>query len=637
MELRKYIIFLFLLVFFISNSFAQNENYPKCNKLGSITMMQNVILNPDFEKYDVTNYKIYLDIDPDSRFVEGIATIQFVATENNFQVLSLNLNGLQIDSIVQRTDILTFNRQQNEVIIVLPHPMLSGALDSLIIYYQGNPNRGMYFRDGKYNNRVVYSHNEPFDAQYWIPCKDDPSDKAFMDMFVTVPQNYIAASNGILIDSLTVGQDKTRFHWKETYPISTYLISVTISTFEIVDDIFTWDLIEMPVQYFIYPEDYSRGESAITNTIEMLNFFSEYIGSYPFILEKYAMVEAPFQEAGAMENQTISLMDEPIIDNESVIAHELAHQWWGDAVTLSSFKDIWLNEGFATYFDALFVEYKYGEEAFQQRMISSGSNASSGGSIAYPIYEPPDRYLFGNAVYHKGAWVLHMLRNELGKDVFQTIIQTYYNDYIYGNVSTAEFIVLCENISGKSLTKFFDQWVYSAGIPNIYATWEQDNSNFKIKLEQLQSETLYDLNLELKILGLSSDSTFTVNFNSKIQEINIPYFETITQLVIDPETKILNINNGPIYSIPTTTELIDLFPNPFNNYLNIYYKVDKPQNVKIELWNVLGEKLLTLFNGNKKIGTHNFPFQAKDMASGTYFCVLKSDSGFDVKKVIYMK
>ena len=618
-------------------SLSQSNINSMC-KNGSIHMFNlNTNMNPDFEKYDVRKYKINLILNPDTRLINGKVIIEFEVIENNFQNLILNLNGLQIDSILQGNNNLNFARQQNEVNITLNHSMQTGIIDSISIFYQGIPNRGMYFRNGRYSNRVVYTHNEPFDAQYWIPCKDDPSDKALMDIWITVPQNFIAAGNGILINSLPVGQDEMRYHWRETYPISTYLISVTASDYDIVNDVFAWNLIEMPVQYFIYPEDFNRGEAAITNTIEMLSFFSDYIGLYPFFTEKYAMVEAPFQEAGAMENQTLTLMDELIIDNESVIAHELAHQWWGDAVTLESFADIWLNEGFATYFDALFVEHKYGEESFNQRMTSSSSNASSDGSIVYPIYNPPMEYLFGTAVYHKGAWVLHMLRNELGKDVFKNIIRTYYNDYAYSNASTSEFMNLCENISGRSLSKFFDQWVYAAGMPNIFASWNQDNNIVNIQLDQLQTETVYELNLDLKLISLTGDTTFTVDLISKNLELSIPYFEPITQLIVDPETKILNVNNSPVYSIPVSSELIRLYPNPFNSELNIFYRVDKIQNVKIELWDILGKKVLTIMDEKKRIGTHSMSFKANGLASGMYFCVLKSESNIDKRKVILIK
>jgi len=313
----------------------------------------------------------------------------------------------------------------------------------------------MYFRIGKFSNQVIYTHNEPYDAQYWLPCKDDPSDKALLDLWIKVPQNLQVVSNGTLIETESTIPGKLQYYWKESYPISTYLISIAASNYDIISIPFIWNLIELPVEYYIYPEEVSRGESAIVNTIEMLDFFSSYIGTYPFILEKYGMVEVPFQEAAAMENQTITTMDEPIIDNESVIAHELAHQWWGDAVTPASFNDIWLNGGFATCLDALFVEHKYGQADFQARMISSSSQVSSDGSVDYAIYSPPMQFLFGSAVYHKGAWVLHMLRNELGLDAFKSIIRNYYTNFLYKNVSTYDFISICENISGRSLNKFF--------------------------------------------------------------------------------------------------------------------------------------------------------------------------------------
>jgi aminopeptidase N len=616
---------------------AQNYKLQNIKHYSNYPLLINNKLNPDFEKYDVKKYEIKLDINPDLKVIKGNVKIQFEVQENNFSILTLNLNGLQIDSIVQINKKLIFNRNRNEINITLNQPLQSEKLDSICVYYHGSPIKGMYFRNSKYNNMVIYTHNEPFDAQYWIPCKDDPSDKSLLDMWITVPQNLKAVSNGILNETSYMGQGKIRYYWQETYPISTYLISVAASDYEIVSNVFNWNQFALPLEYYIYPEDFGRGESAITNTIEMLDFFSDYIGIYPFILEKYAMVEVPFQEAGAMENQTISTMDEPVIDNESVIAHELAHQWWGDAVTPSSFTDIWLNEGFATYFDALFVEHKYGEKAFQERMIASGSNVSNDGSIDYAIYNPPMEYLFGSAVYNKGAWVLHMIRKKLGKEVFKTIIRNYYNNYLYNNVSTTDFIIVCENVSGLSLQKFFDQWVFSSGIPNLFASWRQDKNIVHIKLEQLQDEMVFEFDLEINLKGLTGDTTFTVNVSTKEEQFSIPYPEPITHLRIDPDRKVLNINNGPVYIIPNKTELIQLFPNPFNTELNIFFRVDKVQNIKIELWDIMGKKVKTLQNEKKQIGTYKLNLQVKDLASGTYICVLKSGTGIDKQKIILIK
>ncbi len=630
------IVLIFILMISIA-SFSQSNVYPLCKNRSGHDLILNSKMNPDFENYDVRNYNINLSLNPDTGFINGKVTIIFEVTKNNIQNIIINLNGLQIDSVIQRNNNLNFTRQQNEVNISLNQYMQTGNIDSFSVFYQGVPIKGMYFRNGRYNNRVIYTHNEPFDAQYWIPCKDDPADKSLIDIRVTVPQKFTAASNGSIIETTQVGLNEMCYHWREIYPISTYLIFVTAAEFDVVNDIFNWNYIEMPVQYYIYPEDLSRGESALTNTIEMLDFFSDYIGIYPFILEKYAMVEAPFQEAGAMENQTISLMDEPIIDNESVIAHELAHQWWGDAVTLTSFDNIWLNEGFATYFDALFVEHKYGEEAFRQRMVSSGSNAGNDGSVVYPIFNPPIKYLFGSAVYHKGAWVLHMLRNELGKDVFKSIVRAYYNNFSYGNATTEDFRIQCENVSGKSLITFFNQWVYSGGIPNIFASWNQNKKIVNIQLDQLQLETVYELNLDIKLIGVTRDTTFSVDLNSKNQDFTIAYFEPITQLIVDPDKKILNIDNSPVYSIPISSELIRLYPNPFNSELNIFYRVDRFQNVKIELWDILSKKVYTIMDEKKRIGTHSISYQANEIASGMYFCVLRSESNIDKRKVIFIK
>ncbi|MCK5032781.1 MAG: T9SS type A sorting domain-containing protein, partial [Calditrichia bacterium] len=269
--------------------------------------------------------------------------------------------------------------------------------------------------------------------------------------------------------------------------------------------------------------------------------------------------------------------------------------------------------------------------------ISSSSQVSSNGSVDYAIYNPPMQFLFGSAVYHKGAWVLHMLRNELGKDVFKTIIRNYYNNFIYKNVSTNDFIDICENVSGRSLHKYFDQWVFSPGIPNLFASWTQKNNNAIIRIDQMQNETIYELNLDLKLIGLTRDTTFSITIFSQNEEYVIPFSDQISQLILDPENKVLNINNGPVYLIPNRTELIQLFPNPFNSELNIFYRVKKLQNIRIELWDILGKKIKTLQNGKKQIGTHKLTWKAENLASGTYICVLKSESNIDKRKVVLIK
>lgn len=634
-------ILLFIIILFVTGiieqSTAQNEQPYIYKHSKNTSQFNSNIVSKEFEKYDVNKYRLNLAIDPDLRYINSDVKIVFTASENNLSDILLNFKGMQIDSILYMNTKLNFNRQQNELSIALNNPLQFGEKDSIAIFYQGIPLKGMYFRNSKYNRRVAYTHNEPFDAQYWFPCKDDPSDKALLDVFVTVPNNLTVVSNGSLMETNIIGQGHLQYFWKELYPISTYLISIIAAELNIISNSFSWNALQMPVEYYIYPEDQSRGESAIAVTIEMLDFFSNLIGEYPFFQEKYGMVEVPFSEAAAMENQTITTMDEPIIDNESVIAHELAHQWWGDAVTPTTFSDIWLNEGFATFFDALFVEYKFGDQEFQNRMISSKSQTSNDGSVDYAIYNPPMQYLFGSAVYHKGAWVLYMLRNKVGKSNFERIIRNYFNMYIYKNVTTSDFIDICENVSGHSLYKFFDQWVFTSGIPNLFASWTQQSGIVDIQFQQLQNETVYEFDIDLRLISADKDTTFTVSISDKYTDLVIPYSVPISQLIIDPDNKILNVNNGPVYIIPDKTELIQLYPNPFNNKLNIFYRVNKYQNIKIEIWNILGKKIITLFDQKKKIGTHQFTWRPNNLATGTYICILKSESTIDVKKVLLIK
>ena len=196
---------------------------------------------------------------------------------------------------------------------------------------------------------------------------------------------------------------------------------------------------------------------------------------------------------------------------------------------------------------------------------------------------------------------------------------------------------MCETISGQSLTKFFDQWVFNAGIPNIFATWNQQNNNVNITLDQLQTQTIYEFDLEIMLDGVTKDTLFTINLSQKYENVTIPFSEPVTQLIIDPETKVLNVNNGPVYSLPSISRLLKLYPNPFNNELKIFYNVEKFQQIKIELWNIRGEKIKTLLDTEKTIGTHQLIFRADEIASGTYICVLRSESNIDTHKVLLIK
>jgi aminopeptidase N len=616
----------------VINSSAQNFKTFKNNHFHRSYLTNQA----DISKIDVLHYDVNIRIKPDEKEIIGNVTITFKVLTDLKNELVFDFIGLETDSVLMTDTNQLFEQENERLKIILTSQIATGDTGSLSIFYQGRPSRGIYFRNNFFGSLVIYSHNEPYDARYWIPCKDIPSDKALLDMFITLPDNYQVLSNGSLVNEGLINSGLKLFHWQEKSPIATYLISIAAAPYERVETTFIDNIYTMPLQYFAYPEHEFRAIQSLELTREMLLFYNEYIGIYPFITEKYAMSEVPFREAAAMENQTCTTMGDFVMDDENIIAHELAHQWWGNALTPASFVDIWLNEGFATYFDALFIEHKYGKESFQQLMSENSSLIYQDGSLEHSIYDPPPAFLFGRAVYYKGAWVLHMLRLKVGDEIFQRIMQTYFNQYIFSNVSTVDFIQVCESISGMNLQKFFDQWVFNAGVPNIFVEWQQTNDQIEVVLEQ-QQQYLYDLNIELKLKGESLDTVLTIPLNISQKKISVLFRDQLLSVEIDPNHKLLNRNNGPVFFLPDEPKLVNIFPNPFNDEVSILYQIDYLQKIEIEIWNVLGQMVLRLFEGNQTPGLHRYIWQNPGLSSGTYFCLLKTKHNTDVKKILLLK
>jgi aminopeptidase N len=268
-----------------------------------------------------------------------------------------------------------------------------------------------------------------------------------------------------------------------------------------------------------------------------------------------------------MENQTATTMGDFVMDHEGTIAHELAHQWWGDALTPQTFADIWLNEGFASYFDALFTEYRYGKEAYKVQMNLFKSRMNTDGSLAYPILDPPEPYLFGNAVYMKGAWILHMLRSETGDSAFKQICRSYFQTYNYKNVTSADLIRITEEITNESYDKFFEQWLNYGGLPVLIGDWSQEKDKVTFGIEQFQQEPLYQFNLDVRIEGTINDTLITVPLTQKYSSRTVKFNDTVIRLVLDPDQKILNNNNSPLFYIPDDSHLLQIYPNPFMGHV----------------------------------------------------------------------
>jgi hypothetical protein len=284
----------------------------------------------------------------------------------------------------------------------------------------------------------------------------------------------------------------------------------------------------------------------------------------------------------------------------------------------------------------LYTEYSAGTYAFLQRLNDYKTLIFQDGSLAYPVYNPPDQYLFGRSVYYKGAWILHMLRCELGDELFKTVCRNYFRQYKYENVTTADFIQVCEATSGNSWQTFFDQWLNYGGLPELYLSWQQQQNKVVIILQQMQPGLVYDLNLEIFIQGFSKDSLVSVSCRNAYSEYQVFFEDQAQAVTLDPAKKVLQTNNTPSYYQTLTTALLAIYPNPVKNQVSILYRTEKRQRLRLEIWNILGQRVLILMDEKQLSGIQRFVWNGINLAAGTYFCVLRGEDQVRVKKIVVL-
>ena len=384
----------------------------------------------------------------------------------------------------------------------------------------------------------VWTLSEPYGARDWWPCKDDPSDKAdSMDIIISLPDDQIPVSNGLLINEVEIGDGKKKYHWKEKYPISTYLVSITTYPYRFWSDNYISPQNDtMPIDFYVYPNHYDMTYNNYLKTKEMITIFSEKFGEYPFINEKYGHVE--FNRAGGMEHQTISSMGG---HSEWLIAHELAHQWWGNLVTCASFNHIWLNEGFARFGEALWQEEKYGVGAYRDFW---SAHAYYGPGTVYVENPTSTSEIFnGNLSYNKAGWVLHMLRGILGDSIFFDVLKSYAtNDSLaYNAVTTEKFQNVSEYISGLELDYFFDQWIYGEGYPKYSIDWEiNKNSELIVNIQQVQKTQYFKMPINLQLLLPDGITEIRIDNSQAFETYNLGIIGSSTfNLILDPDEWIL--------------------------------------------------------------------------------------------------
>lgn len=442
--------------------------------------------------YDVQHYTIELDIDVERNNVEGTTTIELIALQD-LSAFNLDFSPLTIESVTidgQPAD-YTYTRSDRltgELTITPDTPLTADTAFEVEISYSGRPGTSvrnilnMGFSTGwRHTPNGIFAASEPGGSSSWYPVNDHPSDKATYTFRLTVPSGYTAVANGVL-EEMTSSDDGDSFVWEMRQPMASYLATIGIGDFVRQEDVSPDGI---PIRNYFPSDEVRRATRAFANQGKMIDLFTDLFGDYPF--EEYGVLVVDVPLGFALETQSISLFGISAVAGgigaDNVVAHELAHQWFGNMVSPARWQDIWLNEGFATYASWLWAEHNFGEDGIEN-IVTDTYNFLSGNDMlengispnrvrrtlsAFAIPgDPGESRLFDSAgVYYRGALVLHALRLEVGDEAFFEMLRTYLERYAYGNAMVEDFIAVAEEVSGQSLDEFFQGWLYDPFLPDI--------------------------------------------------------------------------------------------------------------------------------------------------------------------------
>jgi aminopeptidase N len=598
--------------------------------------------------FDVTYYRLELNIFTQPNYLKGKVTIIGICRKDSTRLLTLDLvDQMHVDSAIVDGRNSLFSQNRSSFNITLARSYTFADTLSIDVFYKGAPlatGFGSFVFDSHAGVPWVYSLSEPYGAKDWWPCKDDPSDKAdSADINVTCDSNLKVGSEGILVSVINNGNGTSTYHWKERYPIASYLISVAITDYVQFSNWFHYSKTDsMEVLNYVLPEHYNEAIQSLPHVIDMLAIYSELFGMYPFIKEKYGHAE--FGRGGAMEHQT---MTSTTTFDENTIAHELAHQWFGDMITCRSWSDLWLNESFAQYSTALYLERRYGIASYWAYMNLQFDQAQTAqGAIGNPDTTNVLNLFNSALVYSKGASVLHMLRHVLGDSIFFHSLRVYANDPAlkYSTTTTRDFQSICESVSGKNLDYFFQEWIYGEDYP-VYSyswTWKSllDSSVIILDIGQISGRNnpaFFTMPIDIQITAAGRDTTLTV-FNDLLQQrFVIKSNHKPSAVLLDPDKWILKFVNSDKDLLPSEYILEQNYPNPFNSTTNIVYRLRRQEEVTLKIYDVLGREIAMLVDARQAPGAYKCQWIPHACASGIYFYRLIAENVYLQKKMVLLR
>jgi len=539
----------------------------------------------------------------------------------------------------------------SHIVSVQPMPPLAEGEEFLLeIEFEGAPPSLGWGSFEWYEHEGVMSVatlSEPENARGWWPSKDVPDDKFTLDVRYRVPQGFKAPGPGLL-QSVTDNGDLTEtWHWRESYPICTYLVAMTVTNFIDWTD---WYVDEegdsLPIENFVWPETWNGAQEDLSIAPEAAALLESLCGEYPFKDEKYG--HAIFQWPGGMEHQTMTSYGFYLVGGhhyfDRILVHEMAHSWFGNCVTLQDWENVWINEGPAKYSEALWFEHRDGPEGLRWFMDIIDVDFTG------PVYNNPN--LFGPEVYQKGAWVLHMLRGAMRDDaLFFAALRDYLSRHAYGNAHTTDLQADLESFLGLDLEPFFQQWVYGVGRPDYRWGWQRDGDRLLLRVDQVQADAgLFVMPLHFRAHAAGDSMDFHVENAqwSELWSLPLDGFEP-EQLVFDPELWLLKHAEEVPYD-PTgaegtpawSTALRGNYPNPFNPTTRVAFTLERRGPVRLSVHEPSGRRVAVILEGVLDEGPHDLAFDGRDrsggpLPSGVYLLSLETESTRLSRRMVLIK
>ena len=623
-----------LIVFIVNFSFSQEKTtFNQLIEAEAKAASKRIIVhkvNINTANYDVTHHKLEFTIDPAVAFIDGVVTTTFTAKENMSTVTFDLADNMSVSKVSQNGVILSYTQNtDDELLIVLTQMLPQGQETTVKISYSGNPKSsgfGSFEQETHNGSPIVWTLSEPYGAMGWWPCKQDLNDKIdAIDVYITAPKQYVAVSNGLEQSQVVNGANRTT-HFKHNYPIPAYLIAFAVANYKVYSHTVANNGNPFDIVNYVYPENLASAQNQTKITVDIMNLYTELFAEYPYADEKYG--HAQFGWSGGMEHTTVSFMGG---FSRDLIAHELAHQWFGDKITCGSWKDIWLNESFATYLTGLTVENLDGLAKFKNWRVSSINSITSQTDGAVYLSDQDTtsvrRIFNGRLSYRKGAMVLHMLRKKIGDAHFFQSLKNYLADpnLAYGYAKTPDLIAHLEAESGESLAEFFKDWIYSQGYPSYTVTWHQPQANeLKLIINQKQSHnsvSFFEALVPIRVYGAGGEVVdFTLNHTTNGEALTKTINFKVTQVEFDPDSHLISKNNIVSLGIQNLVlhNKIILYPNPAS--AEVY--IQKPNTIFIKksiLYNAVGQKV-AIYHQQEKIHTAS-------LKKGIYFLKIETNKG----------